>query len=309
MKKTPKVRYVDMAIYVDKYINTPEENTAQTYEYLVMLAYMLASKRRFFNREDYYDDFAKYVATFVYLRMTDKRQDWHTKIDKKTGELIKDENGKVIMFPPEILPIKSCLNYMKHILYARKVDFMKEEFEQATNEEECEQSDACKEYSVEMFKGANGSLLDFELDCYFSTIQRTIWKYIYNGVYGNDKLLCWKLYVSTTLSLLRNFTLSNYNRLRLFDKEEILNEDGSVKSTSYVLKPNYHVLLDDLIADETRTAPIVYDLDKEYLDYVAVVLQKVKIQMIKDIRDINNDYSYSEEMLQDVFMSELEGEE
>ena len=97
MKKTPKVRYVDMAIYVDKYINTPEENTAQTYEYLVMLAYMLASKRRFFNREDYYDNFAKYVATFVYLRMTDKRQDWHTKIDKKTGELIKDENGKVIM--------------------------------------------------------------------------------------------------------------------------------------------------------------------------------------------------------------------
>lgn len=76
-----------------------------------------------------------------------------------------------------------------------------------------------------------------------------------------------------------------------------------------MLKPNYHDLLDDLIADETRTAPIVYDLDKEYLDYVAVVLQKVKIQMIKDIRDINNDYSYSEEMLQDVFMSELEGEE
>ena len=63
--------YVDI---VDTNINKENADSEKIYDYLVMLSYMLAVKRHFFNREDYYDRFANYFATIIYNRMTDKRQ-------------------------------------------------------------------------------------------------------------------------------------------------------------------------------------------------------------------------------------------
>lgn len=74
MRRKPKIKYTDMCIYVDTNINKENANSEKIYDYLVMLSYMLAVKRRFFNREDYYDRFANYFATIIYNRMTDKRQ-------------------------------------------------------------------------------------------------------------------------------------------------------------------------------------------------------------------------------------------
>lgn len=75
MKRKPPIRYVDMAIYVDNNIFSKDTTVIETiYDYLTMLAYMLSCKRRFFNKEEYYDGFAKYLAEIVYLRMIDKRQ-------------------------------------------------------------------------------------------------------------------------------------------------------------------------------------------------------------------------------------------
>ena len=51
MRKKPEIRYVDMAIYVDEHIHEPNHDVKKIYDYLTMLAYMLAVKRRFFNYE------------------------------------------------------------------------------------------------------------------------------------------------------------------------------------------------------------------------------------------------------------------
>lgn len=79
MRKKPKIKYTEMAIYVDKnivssYLNKDEVVISQVYEYLVMLAYMLSIKKRFFYKEEDYDNFSYYMANIVYTRMTSSKQ-------------------------------------------------------------------------------------------------------------------------------------------------------------------------------------------------------------------------------------------
>ena len=59
-----------------------------------------------------------------------------------------------------------------------------------------------------------------------------------------------------------------------------------------------------VITEETKTAPIVYDLDSEYLDYVALTVQKVKATLINDIKELSDEYQYSDELLEDLFTVE-----
>lgn len=112
MKKIPNVRYVDMCIYVDENIGKPDADVEKIYEYLTMISYMLAVKRKLFNSEEYYDKYAHYIASSVYMRM--------------------------VVNVPGRPPIKSCLNYIKSIIALRKVDFEKLEYGYTTEKDSIE---------------------------------------------------------------------------------------------------------------------------------------------------------------------------
>ena len=170
MRKKPKIRYVDMAIYVDSHIKEDDHDVKLVFDYLVMLAYMLAVKRKFFNKESYYDHFANYMAIIVYTRMTTKRQ-------------YLPEND-----PKYLSPVKSCLNYMKQILYARKCSFIAEEFNFTTRDSD-EESFAFKDHMTSVAMSTPNNLLICDMKVYLSTINGIIKDHIYNGVYGNDKVL------------------------------------------------------------------------------------------------------------------------
>lgn len=111
--KPAKLKYVDMAIYIDnrfkeypeKPLTVDEEETI--YKYLYWLSYMLACKKRLLNKVADYEDFCKIVAGRYFIRLLDKRQ-WET--------------------PPGIAPIKSILNYMKNTIYQMGVDFKQDNF-------------------------------------------------------------------------------------------------------------------------------------------------------------------------------------
>lgn len=304
MKKKPPIRYVDMCIYIDNNIYKEDADTEKIYDYLVMLAYMLASKRKFFNKESDYDKFAHFLAKNVYARFKDKRIDWHTKIDKQ-GNVIKNEDGTDKLFPPELTPIKSCLNYMKQILYARKCNYISEEFENSTNANDIANNYAFKKYMEASVYSANTGLFSCDIDLYFKTIDRVIKDEVYNGVYGNDKLLAWKLYTSLLISLTRNFKLSKRNKYKLIDIKATKENYKKTHKKKLILKSNYSDILCDIVSEETKTAPIVYDLDEEYLDYISVMVQKVKMRIIEDIHELSSQYEFSEDMLEDILMSGL----
>lgn len=269
MKKNPKIRYVDMCIWVDTHIrdeNKSDADIEKLYEYLRMIAYMLACKRRFFNKESDYDLFSHYIATELYNRMTTPRQ-------------YLSENDS-----DYIAPIKSCLNYMKQILYARKCDFIKNEIGNPI-----ENNDAdllIRNYMQSEISLNSRGLLKCDIELYLNKIDTIIHNEIYNGVYSKDKVLAWKLYTSVLISFLRNITLSNDNKQK-FNK---YNNGGLDREELY----------SSCIEDETVTAPIVYDLDSSYLDYVAMILQKIKSTIITDINEFSSYYDVSDDMIGDV---------
>ena len=72
----------------------------KAFTYMYLLAYMLSCKAKYFKNIDDYDGFAYFLAYSTYSRYQDK--------NKK--------------------PIKSVLNYMKSIMYFRKLTYDRETF-------------------------------------------------------------------------------------------------------------------------------------------------------------------------------------
>lgn len=123
-KKDPNLRYTDLCIYIDKNIpNIVEpgehpdiENTVYNYLWLVVKA--LAIKKCMFNNFQDYDPYAFYAANRLYFAL---RKNYLNQ-----GKTIK---GKLIR------PIKSCLNYMKALLYPMKIEYQNETFREIISEE------------------------------------------------------------------------------------------------------------------------------------------------------------------------------
>jgi len=123
-KKDPDKKYTDLCIYIDKNITNivnpgehPDiENTVYNYLWLVIKA--LAIKKCMFNNFQDYDPYAFYGANRIYFAL--RKNQWNT------GKTIK---GK------EIKPIKSCLNYIKALLYPMKIEYQNETFREVISEE------------------------------------------------------------------------------------------------------------------------------------------------------------------------------
>ena len=244
------------------------------YQYLWDLSFMLAKKRNFFNNYEDYSNFAHYFAIDVYKRLTTDKQ-----------FLSPDD-------PHYKTPIKSCLNYMKNIIYARKCAYAYKEFNHTTKTEA--EADAFAEYSK--YNIVNNShdtnMLYYETYDYLKSINSIVKTEIKNGIYGKDKLLSYKIYTSTLLSLLNNFTLSNAHKERL-------------KRHLEANKADSEDLLARFVQIEADRAVLLYDLSDDYYDYVAYLVQRVKSLMIKDIKFLQSNYVISDTMIEDVMLSNI----
>lgn len=129
---------------------------------------MLARKGKFFHKSQYYDDFAAYLATQLYFRITNPKQ--------------FDENSKM-------QKIKSILNYMKSIIYARKVMFEQEHYSQVvtpSTEEDDVEYDVHYSFS-DMLSESVDELSRVEFDLCLHSIDKTIKKFLKRIPYYSDK--------------------------------------------------------------------------------------------------------------------------
>lgn len=116
IKKPSGLKYTDLCIYVDKHMNEfkkePEERDQKTvetiYNYLWLVGNAIARKKAWFKNNFEYDEYA--------LRLTDRVLKAIENSYYHAGMLNK--KGK------EIIPIKSCLNYMKAVMFPVKVEFL-----------------------------------------------------------------------------------------------------------------------------------------------------------------------------------------
>lgn len=277
MRKKPKIRYVDMCIYIDEHVYEPNHDVELIFDYLQCLFYALSFKKKFFNKEDDYDKYSLYGATHVYLRLTNERQ------------FLPDDD------PRKMKRIKSVLNFIKSILYPLKVNYQKENFNKVYVDEI--QGDGLSEEIhnslVKDIKDSTQGLLSVEIETYLNAIPKTIKSFLKEIPYANDPAMLLNIYISCLLTLLRSMTLSNFNYNRLIDKQK--NE----------LKLNAEELAESMLYEEAKNAPIVYHLDKGMRDYICVLTNKIKKIMAKDIRDLCKAYEPTDNIIEDILMAPI----
>ena len=145
-KKDANLKYTDLCIYVDKNIpNIAEagkfpEIEDQVYNNLWLIVKALAIKKCMFNNFQDYDTYAFYAANRLFFALRKNYQN--------QGKTIK---GK------EIRPIKSCLNYMKALLYPMKIEYQNETFREIISEEFVSKKFDSFSFKEQMREGAKAS--------------------------------------------------------------------------------------------------------------------------------------------------------
>lgn len=178
--KSKKVRYVDMAIWIDNNVYSGDFDSVMLYDYLYHLSKMLAYKRGLCSTSREYDDFSMYCASKYYFRLTNPKQ-------------FAEEDS---------LPkIKSILNYMKRTLYTTKIDFDREH-----KSDSIEDVIDYGEQFHQVLSNSVNSIAITEFKCYLNDVKRTVRSFLLKIPYKKGE---WQnIYVSCLLSLLNSMTLS-----------------------------------------------------------------------------------------------------
>ena len=281
-KKPKDVRYVDMCIYIDEKLkqqNISEEESSLIYEYLYHIIYMLSVKNKYFNKEVYYDEFAITLATDVFHRLF---------TNPKLNEL--DENGQ-----PKLTKIKGCLNYIKAILYGRKVTFEQQNYSQKYIDMEYINSDvSCTNITSYSYSRDNMQFnLGLDMSMYLDTLSKTIKHFLYtNSPYKKDKLLMKNIYISCMISILKSllFTIN--------DEEGIKNKYTKPDAKFRYLCKEYKQNRDNCVT--------LYHLPHKYKDYITLLVRQLYTLIGKDIQELcSTNISIPEDVLMNILLGEV----
>lgn len=281
-KKPKDVRYVDMCIYIDEKLkqqNISEEESSLIYEYLYHIIYMLSVKNKYFNKEVYYDEFAITLATDVFHRLF---------TNPKLNEL--DENGQ-----PKLTKIKGCLNYIKAILYGRKVTFEQQNYSQKYIDMEYINSDvSCTNITSYSYSRDNMQFnLGLDMSMYLDTLSKTIKHFLYtNSPYKKDKLLMKNIYISCMISILKSllFTIN--------DEEGIKNKYTKPDAKFRYLCKEYKQNRDNCVT--------LYHLPHKYKDYITLLVRQLYTLIGKDIQELcSTSISIPEDVLMNILLGEV----
>ncbi len=102
-----------MCIWIDNNYFLENCDDSLLYEYLYHLVNMFAQKNKYFSRFEYYDDFALFGASRLFMRLKNK----------------------------SLTKIKSILNYIKTVIYPYKVEFEKDSYVNNTEDNKLVYSD------------------------------------------------------------------------------------------------------------------------------------------------------------------------
>lgn len=244
-RKPPNVRYVDMCIYIDQNIYKEDRDDNLIFEYLYHLCVMFAHKANYFKNKHYLDDFGIFAATYVYMRLVNKRQFF-------------DEDN-----PKKLKPIKSVLNYIKRIIYPIKVQFEQSNYYQGVN---YEKEELVADFTLYTYKDQIQETLDklnkVEFCLYLEQIPSVLKEFLNSIPHIKNSNEWLNIYTSCLLSLLNSITMSNINKKRLTRESTSIRDSVSMHERIY--------------KDEQRNNIILYHLNESYRPYISVLLNKLR---------------------------------
>ena len=253
-KKPNNITYTQMAIIIDDMVASNNYDDDLLFEYLYHLSFMLANQNKYFKTLKLYEDFSIYTATSVFLRL-------------KNSDKSK---------------IKSILNYLKKVLYFRKIAFERsiycDDFYLKSKEIDTisiysfstKLSDIAYKYNVIEFQSCLNSMTQ--------TIKNWLKRIPY--IYKSNEW--YSVYMSCMLTILNYITLSNKdieklsNMIYKVDDENFINELYAKQRDSVIL---YH--LDDMMKD------YIYILVKQIIHIISIDLSDIYDCRLLD-NDINN---------------------
>lgn len=263
--KPKNMKYVDMCKYFDEHfhVDSAERDDYLLYQYMYHIVYMLACKQRYFNNFDDYDEFAIFASNILY-----------TRFDK---------------FEREGRPVKSILNYIKATLYALKATYISKMKTQDLTRDIGFDTDGFAERmkSNYQFNYNRNKELPNAIIGTIRSLPYIASKVVLSTPYRNDKLMMKRLYQSCMLSLLNEFTMSNYLRHKIDGRNERSLEDLSIDSEMKMMHKEY----------TNNSGTILWNLPDKYKDYVTVLTRRIKNELSKELLRTENEYRLEDNIL------------
>ena len=180
--KNDDKRYTMMCKEFDEEFPKPDRDDAKLYRTVYLVYYMLACKENFFgNNFHYYDGYAQFAATTIYVRFLKK--------------LRKGEK------------IKSLLNYAKSSMRYLKIMYQNEEFETIIDPEHGVDTTKMSSNLRDSIVADYDDGLVEDIERTLSSIDNIINGVIDDTIYANNDLMRHRVYLSCLLTLLNSITL------------------------------------------------------------------------------------------------------
>lgn len=245
--KPKDVTYTQMCIWCDENAYKDDCDTEKLYQYLYLIALMLAHKKKYFNHQQLYDEFALYVATRVYFRIHNPKQ-----------YIILDDGT------PKMLKIKSVLNYIKSILYPCKASYETETYAQITLQNAENELAISFNFDDEIQE----SLSDIEVcefRIYLQTIIKTIKKLLERIRPRYSKVDWTNIYLSCLLTILAQITVDN-------DLANKFCKNGLIELTD--LEKLYKIQSQEVV---------LFHIDDSMKSLIKVLVNEIKDTIAKDL--------------------------
>lgn len=202
------IRIVDMCIFVDNnfpiFVQRPtQELEDKLVKYLYWIIDSLAKKYKYFPRYSDYDDFALFAASEAFLVIRNKLV--------KQGQVVRGR---------EVVPIKSCLNYIKNVLYAWKVQYQQNNYGFITYGDMIEDTEQLQQNMRDEIKQQYLPNYADSIKDVLSRLPKLVYYHLRkNTPYKNDEKMIKRIYISCMLTLVENITLRSGVSERLSSEE------------------------------------------------------------------------------------------
>lgn len=251
--KPENLTYTDMCIYIDTHVYEADADVNRIYEYIYHIVLMLSYKAKLFDKHRYYDPFAIYAASRIYMRYTNPKQ----------YELNDDGS-------PKLDKIKSVLNYAKTMLYPLKVDFEQEEYSQILSSE----VNTDKTYNYDnVVRDAVDHLLLVDFEATLGDVSKTCKHFLSSLPYPVKSKEWMNIYLSVMLTFLDSVTIKNKNLRRIKHLD-----------TTQRLKQRH---IEEFYSQErNKGQAVLFHLPESMNDYILVLSRQLRSIVAEDLKDI-----------------------
>lgn len=273
-KKPKDITYTEMAMYIDEHVYEENSNDELIFEYIYHLAMMLAYKQHYFSKYEYYEDFAVFAATSVFMRLKNKKQ----------YEL--DSSGR-----PKMTKIKSVLNYLKVVLYPKKVDFEQNYYSQLISSPDV--PDEKTHFALDTLMSQTVDDLNIaQFNLCLNDVANTCKRTIRDIPFKKNKANWNNIYLSCLLTFISNLTLSEKNKERI-----------KLLGKTFFLRPD---ILESMYKEESIDV-ILYHIDSHLKDYIKVLTNKMKHTLAKDLSLSLHEYISSDGNVKNILLAQIDG--